>query len=65
MAKRDHRIKTVDAFAVFSAGGQLLTAKTRQSEAEDAARIIGGTDWTSRGYTVEPVQITRFLPKGR
>lgn len=64
MADHQFRTKSLDAYAVFDANGRLCTARAHRAEAEDAARIIGGTDWSARGYTVEPVQITRFLPKG-
>jgi hypothetical protein len=52
--------KTVVAFAVFSPSGLLETARRTRDAAEDAASIIGGTEWATSGFTVEPVEVTRF-----
>lgn len=57
------RVKTIDGFGVFDERGKFLTARTTRADAEDAAAIYGGTLWRSSGFTVDPVQITRFLPK--
>lgn len=65
MARTKYKTKTVDAFAVFDSKGRLLSARDSESQAEEAAKIIGGTEWASRGFTVEPVQVTRFLASGR
>ena len=58
------RVKTYDVFAVFDQGGRLVTARERRIDAESAAAIIGGTDWEATGYTVEPVQLTRYNGRG-
>lgn len=50
--------RAINAVAVFR-GGQLETAKANDRDAREAARILGGTDWQARGYTVEQVLITR------
>lgn len=52
--------KAIMAFAVFAKSGRLETARATKAEAEDAAKIIGGTNWQDAGFTVEPVEVTRF-----
>lgn len=54
------RTRTYDVFAVFDTEGRIHTARDKRRQAEEAAAILFGSDWTSRGITVEPVQITRF-----
>ena len=50
--------RAINAVAVFR-GAAFETAKLSDRDAREAARILGGTDWQARGYTVEPVLITR------
>lgn len=52
--------KSFQGFGVFSPAGRLETAKHTEGEAEDAARVIGGTNWRTDGYTVEPVTVIRL-----
>jgi len=54
------RTRTTMAFAVFDQSGRLQTARATRREAEEAAKIIGGTAWAEAGFTVDPVEITRF-----
>ncbi len=50
----------VMVFAVFDERGRLQTAKPTEKDANDAAKIIGGTNWQRAGFTVEPVELRRF-----
>lgn len=50
----------IKAFGVFSPSGRLETARLAIIEAEEAAKIIGGTRWKEDGFTVEPIEVTRF-----
>lgn len=52
--------KTIVVFGVFSPSGLLETTRRSRDAAEDAARILGGTEWAASGFTVEPVEVTRF-----
>lgn len=56
------RINTIDAWGVFDQKGKFLTGRLVRAHAEEAAMIICGTHWASLGFTVDPIQITRFLP---
>lgn len=51
--------KPIDAFGVFDPSGRLETTRLSRTQAEDAAKIIGGTNWERMGFTVEPVEVTR------
>ncbi|HEY1035577.1 MAG TPA: hypothetical protein VGE09_11410 [Pseudoxanthomonas sp.] len=57
------RRKPIRAFGVFNPEGRIETTKHTESEAEDAARIIGGTKWRSDGYRVEPVEVARVVTR--
>ena len=43
--------------------GKIETTRSRERDAEDAARVIGGTKWRFTGYRVEPVRITFDRPQ--
>ena len=53
------KIDHVPSFAVFGPDGKLCTARRLESDAREAASIIGGTNWQALGYTCEPVTIIR------
>lgn len=54
------------AWVVLDPRGRLQTARETEEAATDAARIVGGSNWRSDGYTVRPATITikpyHYLP---
>ena len=62
--QRPPRLTTCSAFAVFGPTGKIETARTREDDAVAAARIIGGSNWESEGFTVEAVTVSRFQRAG-
>jgi hypothetical protein len=51
--------KPIPAFAVFGPNGDLRTTRDTKADAEDAARVIGGTHWELHGFTIESVTVER------
>ena len=50
------------AVAVYDPAGKPQTARPNRREAEDAAAIIGGSNWQADGYQVWPVLIVPRHP---
>lgn len=50
--------RTIRAFGVLDAYHRLHTTRETQAAAEDAAKILGGTEWAADGWTVKPVTVT-------
>lgn len=57
--------RRISAFAVFDQRDTLQTVRLKPEDAKFAARVIGGTDWLERGYTVEPVIVERIERRRR
>lgn len=54
--------KTIRAYGVFDPGVNLRSSRETQAAAEEAARILGGTEWAAAGWTVKPVTVTVVDP---